>query len=367
MVQSKLKTLYEAVEQDNTERTVELTDEVLKTFKERRATNEAVDKTADSVRSATDDEALASTAESVMVARTKANEATILVNRALLTYLQSEGGQSKLLEEIDNAIDAFNTLDSQFAQLRAGAEEIELPTIISLVTPDQIVVPLGTRPESAISVRNDGNSVTDQVELELESDLEVALSPSTIEELDADESETIGFDDAPTTAGSFDATIIASINETEEIVDSTSVYIRVEDKSTYLKRALGDLTNLYEDLAIAGAAVQNEDDEDRVVPSGIDEKVRNVTKQTIDLIAKVGENNQSRGRNNGQGQGQNNGQGQEKSLDNQIGSVINMLGALENQINAQSGKQFTESDASRLRHDTQLIASVYESAQNAQM
>jgi|GEM_PF-4521937 len=368
MVQTILRELRDAAADGNRARVVELADQMLDAFERGRARESALENVARSVRSnaRADDADAAATAQSVLNAAAEANQAKINVDTAVLDYVGGGDG-TDLVDVLDAAIETHDAFDERVKRLRAETTDLELPPAVGVTAPDQIVVPKGRAVDGAITVRNDGTAAAREVTLDLDADATVDLAATSVERIAAGETTSVELVGTPTSAGVSRPSVTANVDDG---ADSASFYLHVQNKRTFLEQAVDDIVQLYSEIAGAGAALEHgrgsgksngkntnsgkgngknsSNGKSGVVPPGLENKLRQITERTIEIIGRI-----ERGAD-------------ERSVDNQIRSVTNQIGALSNQLEATAGKKLRAADAPRLQRDIESIVEVYESARKAQ-
>lgn len=371
MAETILRELRDAASRNDRAKVAELTDELLATFDQRRARGEAIQHSARTVREGVgrSDEEVRSAAEFVLTERNRADEAKINVDRALYSYLFG-GEAAPVVDAVDEAIDAFQALDDAVERLQdVEPEEQVLPPIVSLTLQEQVVVPKGQQIDSSFTIRNDGQEAVENLSLDIGEMGDLSLSPATIDRLEPGKQVGVEIVGAPS-PDTYEPTIAVTGPDGDQF-DSDTFYLHVRDKRRYLVQAIGDLVTLYEDIATAAALAEGRDvdrephdtdnqngqsdgsgtgfsDEDQaLVPSGIDSKMRTIAERTLDTLRRIQH-------------GQN-----ERPIDNRIGATINQIGALSNQLDALAGKKLDEASTVRLQRDLEDVVDVYETAREA--
>ncbi len=358
-VQQILHDLRGAVERDDRNRVVRLTEQMLDEFEQARAREKAMENAARSIRgtAAASGSNATVTAQSAIDAAARANQAKINVDTAVLDYVGG-GDRDDLLETLESAIETHDALDERFERLRDEAADVDHPPAVGVTAPNQLVVPKGERVDEAITVRNDGVVDVEDIALEIDSDAGIALSRSSVERLDAGETTDVGLEGTATSADVFRPEVTATVDNVE---NDETFYLHVQTKRTFLEQAVDDLVQLYSEIAGAAAAVDHagtkkqngnsrgdDDSDDNVVPSGLENKMRGIIGRTIEIVGRI-ENGAT-----------------DRSVDNQIRAVSNELGALAAQIEAKAGTKLRAADAPRLRRDVEAIVEVYEDARTAE-
>lgn len=366
MVQPVLRDIRNAIQSDDRERVVELVDSMLDAFEQGRAREQSLENAARSIRvnaRSVDSDATAA-AHSVIESSTKANQAKINVDTAVLNYIGGED-DGTTVETLENAIETHDTLDQNVEELQTTAADLDLPPAVGIAVPDQFVVPKGKGIDSSITVRNDGTTDVDTITIDLETEAEISLSTSSVDDLGANETVDIGFSGTLTTADVFRPTVSVSADEP---LDTESFYLHVQNKRTYLEQAIDELVEMYSEMAAAsvsgpgnaggnsgggpgnsGGGPGNSGDNSGSSPvhPGLENKVKGIAERTVEIIGAIEQGTA------------------EQSVNNQIGSVINRIQALINQMEALSGKALASASVPRLRTDAEAIIEVYENGQVA--
>lgn len=374
MVQDLLESLRTAVRDDDRSRAVELTAELLDAFERNRATVRARANLARTARDrARGNSDVVEAATTVLELAPKTNEAKIEVDEALLGYVSgTEPGD--LPDALTAAIEVHDSFDERASQLTATIEgaDVDLPVFVTVVAPNQFVVPKGRPVDGRVSIRNDTTQPAADVAVSLDSDAELALSETAIDRIPPGEAATVRLVGTPTD-GEFRPQVTATVDDQS---DSASPHLLVQNKRTYLEQAVDELVKLYNDLAVAAARADDSGagagggrgggtggngtagGNDSLVPPGIDNTARTIARRTLQIIDQIEASGSS-------GNGRSDAGPAPEAIDNQIGSVVNEVEAFANQITAKAGKELFADAEPQLQRDAGALIDVYEDAQTA--
>lgn len=387
MIQESFDELRTAVREGDRSRAVGVTARLMDEYDRDRARVRAQASLARSAReTAGGTGPVVEAAQAVLETASRTNETKIDVDTELLGYLRGDDPDD-LVAALGTAIETHDRFDERVTELRTTLEETDADTqaFVTVVTPNQFVVPKGVPIDRDVTIRNDTTETAEDVELSIRTDASLSLSPTTIDGLPGGETAAVTVSGTPD-AGEYRPTISAMVDGR---TDSVSPYLLVQDKRTFLEQAVEELVELYNDLAIAAARVDDAtgdgtdgdggsgnsenggrgNDEgtgsgsgsrtggDTPVPSGIDNKIRVIATRTLEIIDRI------EGSKGGDGRG--GGGAPVKAIDNGIGSVINQIAALQNQISAQAGKGLSADAEAQLVHDAEALIGLYEDAQDA--
>lgn len=387
MIQQSFDELRTAVREGDRSRAVEVTARLMDEYDRDRARVRAQASLARSAReTAGGTGSVVEAAQAVLETASRTNETKIDVDTELLGYLRGDDPDD-LVATLGIAIETHDRFDERVTELRTTLEETDADTqaFVTVVAPNQFVVPKGVPIDRDVTIRNDTTETAEDVELSIRSDASLSLSPTTIDGLPGGETAAVTVSGTPD-AGEYRLAISATVDGR---TDSVSPYLLVQDKRTFLEQAVEELVELYNDLAIAAARVDDAtgdgtdgdggsgnsenggrgNDEgtgsgsgsrtggDTPVPSGIDNKIRVIATRTLEIIDRI------EGSKGGDGRG--GGGAPAKAIDNGIGSVINQIAALQNQISAQAGKGLSADAEAQLVHDAEALIGLYEDAQDA--
>lgn len=385
MVQELLRHVRTAVQNENRERVVDLTPELLDAFERNRTKVRAQASLARTARaSAPGTTDIVESVQNVLRTASKTNQTKINVDKNLLSYIRGDDPDN-LEEALTTAIETHNRFDNNFTKLTTQLEDsdVDVPSSVTIVSPNQFIVPKGANVEGQVTVRNDSTRVVENIDLSLESTAPLTLSQSEIKRIPSGDTTTVGFSGTPS-GGEYQPEITATVDNRS---DSATPYLLVQNKRTYLEQAIDELINLYNDLAVAAARIDSpgnsrndgsggenssnrRSDEDSsnetlggndtVLPSGIENKTRLIAKRTLTIINRI-EGSQSTKSDDDQ----DSDSIQMEAINNQIGSVINEVEALQNQIAALEGKKLYAEAGPQLQRDAGALIDIYEDAQEA--
>lgn len=368
MTQNIYREIRAGIESGDRERTVEAATELLDATERDRARVSALKKLAKAARN--DAGGRLPVATDVIETGARVGEAKIAVNDALVGYLRGKSAEP-VVAELTDAIEAHNQFDDAVAELKSELEDGDTETGTSVfVTPvaaDQFIVPKGSELTGELTVRNDTTTAAENISVAIQTEAAVGLESDAIETIPAGSTATVAFGGTPD-AGKYKTEFTATVEGRSE---STTSYVLVQDKQDYLERALNDLVEWFENVAIAAGRVTdssgtgnggngegNGGGDGTVVPTGIQNKTERVAERTVTLIDEVA------GLANA-GSGGRGSKGTPRAIDNKIGSVINEIEALQNQIEAQSGKGLDADSVPQLLRDADSVTEFYEKAQEA--
>lgn len=165
---------------------------------------------------------------------TELEQRRIELNRSTLAYVQDESSAETLVESVDAVAGAYRECERRIETLETTVSDVSVPPLLIVSGDPMVEASKGTTVSRELTLFNVGRSHADSISVDTESEVTMAVVPSSIDGLEENGSELLRVDLSPSTAGEFDAYVTAT---GEATVDRFRFTVHVLTKREYVDRA----------------------------------------------------------------------------------------------------------------------------------
>lgn len=165
---------------------------------------------------------------------TELEQRWIELNRSTLTYVQDESSAETLVESVDAVAGAYRECERRIETLETTVSDVSVPPLLIVSGDPMVEASKGTTVSRELILFNVGRSHADSISVDTESEVTMAVVPSSLDGLKENGSELLRVDLSPSTAGEFDAYVTAT---GEATVDRFRFTLHVLTKGAYVDRA----------------------------------------------------------------------------------------------------------------------------------
>ena len=289
----------------------------------------------------TDASTQASTAAQQFVqAATQAQQARLTFHLWFVSYMGGNISTDQFLARVDHVIEAHDTVADRAADVHDYKGEATLPLLLSLTGPEQRVVPKGNAFTTDYTLTNIGTRAVEGITGSTTVDV-FEVSPTALDTLAADESTRLTLSGTATEAGK----IPIQIRVTADLItESQQLALTVLDKEGYLEQALADLDELQSKVT---ALKSSESALDQATIEGLSNKLQTAETQLKQIQRVSG------------------GPSSVKAVNNQLGRVIELLEAFNNQVHGLMPSQLPVVRGAMFIHDAEEVNDQLEGAISA--
>lgn len=267
----------------------------------------------------------------------------------LLALTEGSAEPQNLLDVTDTLIEDRDAVNGEATKLRERGKDVPIPPLLAAFSPAERDVPKGKQVAFDVSVENVGTELVEEVDVSLDTEFNLGVSASSVGNLSPSGTKTVTVSGTPTAEGSDDVVVTFG---TDEVDETARTILTVADKSDYLSHArelIADLVKRVGELddGSGGGSGSNGNGGNGGV-DGLLNKLQTIDKRLATLAEKA-----EKGRPN------------VESLNNQITSAINQLGAFINQTEALGSEQLSANTATVLAQDAGEVISTLDYARKA--
>jgi hypothetical protein len=266
---------------------------------------------------------------------------------SLFGFVEAEADVSDLKEPTQKLIDKNKDVTSNEDSLRAIRDGLSIPPFLVVLGTGSVDIPKGNSDSIGLTVENVGGQPAEDISISTNSALPVETDPSTIDTLAADATTDIDISIEGEKIGESSVEVLIEGKSTST---DQEIQIKVAAKSGYLDRSLSQLKDL------RGTLKNKTEDENKNKKRG--------SKATDGLLSKVNTAIQRIKRIKKRVDKKN---PDTEAINNQIGSVINLLEAFINQTENLPEKQLDKTIAGLLIQDAEATIETLDSAQKAEI
>jgi hypothetical protein len=263
-----------------------------------------------------------------------------------MLYLEGGPSADDVADKVDAVITAHDAVAAAAADLREYGDAVDLPPLVGVFGPDELVVPKGSTIDATYTVENVGTSEVGSLDVTVEG-YDLSASPTSVGPLAATESADVSVAGTADEAGEFPVVVRASTGDAGE---SRRTSLAVLDTADYLERAvvtIGDVREQLDQIRQGSGKGKSGG-----VPNGLVSKL-DTAEQRIEQIQAVLDSGGNGKGGNGKG-----GNG----IDQRIGAVANLVDAFGNQARGLGGNRLSERRAAMLQGDASEIVGLLEAA-----
>lgn len=350
MFTEQLQRLRNDLADDDRSGVLNLTDPVMDALEATRTREAAYDKVAQHVRASADDDAH-SIADDYLDAVSKAEKRRSEAIQTVMRYLSGETTGKATASAVDDAIDAENRLGDTTDALDGAKGDVSVPPILAVTGTETLEIPKGTDVSETYTISNLGTEVAADVTASVDGDLALSASPTAVGRLAPEEEATVTLSGSPSDEGQYNIRLSASSGHVGDVLVVTAV---VANKADYVERARTQVQTLRRTVAGIRDDGGNGKNGNRGKGDGGDDLQGVENKlRTIGNRLEKAQRQLERGRTTA------------NAIDNRLGAAINVLEAVQNQVEGLRPQQISNGDATLVVNDAEKTVTTLEIAQRA--
>jgi hypothetical protein len=165
---------------------------------------------------------------------TELEQLRVELDRAILAYVYEEAPAGAVVEAVDGIEAAHSERDRAAEELETVAADFSMPPLLIVSGPENVEIRKGTIEYVELHLSNAGGPSAETIAIDCESDVPASVTPSTVEDLDENDTALLEAELSPSTAGEFDVDIAAAGKTSN---DRFRLVIDVLPKRDYVDRA----------------------------------------------------------------------------------------------------------------------------------
>lgn len=386
MADERLESLRDDLRAGDVVAAIDQFDDAHDALEDQAARERALRTLARSVTARTEQSAQSNTAarglvEATMQAETKRTAFPL----TFLAFAEGELSAADFAEAVDETIETVDRVDDRADRLDDLKGTVPLPRLVALLGPDRVEVPKGSPIDVDLDLENVGARDVEGIETGVEpiesgvAGFDLGITPGSVTALPAGETEVLTVTGLAAAARTVTLEVTA---KGEDVAETTRTVVEVLDKHGYLERAREMVVELEEETEAKTGATGNGQGNGGTVP-GMLNKLDTARRRIDNLLYELSNDDDSGGNggngnggdgNGGDGNGGNgnggNGNdgngGRADSIDNRIESVIDLIGAYDNQAEGLIGSRLTEKEGGVLLMHSADVTDALERAAEAE-